>query len=205
MYARGGKWRDFCYEQAKSQLVKELVWPDGQKEATKILWFLDLLYSLDAITATENLASANSKVSLVRRFSHNICCQGLYRCLPGNLPTCQSAWTADRQAASSLGWEDISNFHPVQQSLRKSQTLPSPRTAIWTAQSYARYFQTRNHFFPCWLRVGEMQDESLLGLKIKFKKKKAAFSFFDKLVAVAFPDWVGRISFIVAFLYQHRL
>lgn len=96
-------------------------------------------------------------------------------CIAAFLGTFQPAGLSEQQTGrtSSLGWEDISHFHPVQQSLRKSQTLPAPRTAIWTTQSY---FQTRNHSFPCWLQVGEMQDESLLRLK-----KKRLFGFFSFL------------------------
>lgn len=150
---RKGKRRDPCYKKAKRQLVKELLWPDSQKEAIKSLWFLDLLYSLDAITTTENLAPANSRASRVPCFSHNICCQGLHRRLPGNLPTCHSEWKQQtgRQWAL-LSWEDISNFHPVQ---TEPQEKPNPshsqNCTIWTAQSYARYFRTGNHSCPCWL------------------------------------------------------
>ena len=31
----GEKWRDLCYKIAKSQLVKDLLWPDSQKEANQ--------------------------------------------------------------------------------------------------------------------------------------------------------------------------
>lgn len=58
---------------------------------------------------------------------------------------------AGRQAGSPGGWEDISNSYPTQWGLRKSPSLPSPRSTIWRAQSYARYFRAGNCSSPRWL------------------------------------------------------
>lgn len=148
------------------------------------------LYSLDAITTTENLPSAKSKASLARWFSHNICCQGLPCCLPGNLPTCQSEWKQQtgRQRVLAPG-KTFPISTPVSGASGKAQASPLPEVPYGEPRAMPGISELGITPLPAGWRAGDVQDESLL-------RKSEADSYLDK-VAAAFPTWVGRIIFTV--------
>lgn len=150
-------WKSYCDRQPKRGNQNPLIpWPS-------------LLFGCN-YNHWKSTFCQESKASLVHWFSHNICCQGLPCCLPGNLPTCQSEWKQQtgRQWVLLAG-KTFPISTPFSAASGKAQPSPLPEVPYGEPRAMPGISELGITPLPAGWRAGDVQDESLL------RKKQSRF------------------------------